>query len=731
MTLTFENPAMIAVSALFALAAFFFAVVRTRAPRTLKILRGASIAVALLVAADPVVTLRQGASKKNLAILIDVSDSMFMSARNDDIKKYFGNNLKAIEAEYNLDFFSFAQNIRSIRPAQIALLKRSGATDITGALAQIKGAFGGGIDGILLFSDGVDTAARDISAPPGGALGSVAESAASMPVFVFNIFGNASSIKDVALTSVRAGDFSFKGDKTDVIVNVRCRGFGGLWAEVKIADSTRGGDAPSDNTPVAAAGLTLREGDNEVKLSFAPTKTGRREYKVSASTFSQEMTVANNARTFTVDVLRDKLRILYLCGRPSYEYAYLRDFIKNDFGIDIVTFVILRNPENVALVPDEELSLIPFPGADVLMNRLLDFDVVIFENFTFERFGIYSPHFDALKKWVGAGGGFLMMGGENSFAKGGYSRTPLNEIMPVILSPESETEETGLFSPVIADAASPVFYTESEPASFWRNSPKLDWIQVMNPHPDASVPMKHPWARSPSGAAAPVLALRGFSEGRTAALATNSTWRWKMGSSGRIYETFWRNLISWLASAREESGDNVIVPLENASVGDTVSFLVKKRSPTGRLGVSVTGPDGKHKPLTVGERGDYVIFSFAAEARGRYSVEITETAGKNPLYKLIKYVQVRSLLSDEAARLEIDGDFLRNLAEKSGGIYFTPVEGREVGFPAQEIAKRLKASPRMSRDREIRPFSSAAMFVSLTFLILCELLIRWRRYGLW
>lgn len=57
-------------------------------------------------------------------------------------------------------------------------------------------------------------------------------------------------------------------------------------------------------------------------------------------------------------------------------------------------------------------------------------------------------------------------------------------------------------------------------------------------------------ASSPAGG---VLALRPLGRGRAAALALAETWRWRM-EAGRIAEhrEFWRSLVDWLASARDE-----------------------------------------------------------------------------------------------------------------------------------------------------------------------------------
>src|SRR5205085_1148952 len=95
---------------------------------------------------------------------------------------------------------------------------------------------------------------------------------------------------------------------------------------------------------------------------------------------------AASARELRVEVIRRKHRIMYLAGRPSFEYSHLREQLKSDPNSELVSFVILRNPDNPAPVPDSELSLIPFPAREIFVSSLSQFDIFILENFAYSRF---------------------------------------------------------------------------------------------------------------------------------------------------------------------------------------------------------------------------------------------------------------------------------------------------------------------------------------------------------
>ena len=84
----------------------------------------------------------------------------------------------------------------------------------------------------------------------------------------------------------------------------------------------------------------------------------------------------NNERAVLVRVTRDKLRVLLLCGAPTWDTRFLRAFLKADPSIDLITFFILRTSSDLTMASPEELSLIPFPTDELFREHLDSFDIV-------------------------------------------------------------------------------------------------------------------------------------------------------------------------------------------------------------------------------------------------------------------------------------------------------------------------------------------------------------------
>ena len=134
-----------------------------------------------------------------------------------------------------------------------------------------------------------------------------------------------------------------------------------------------------------------------------------------------EAIAENNARAFLLKVIRDKIRVLQVTGRPSWDERFLRGLLKHDPNVDLVSFFILRTPTDVELVPSDELSLIPFPTEELFQEQLRSFDVVFLQNFNYGPYGI-GAYLGEISDYVEEGGGLAMIGGDLSFTSGGYAR---------------------------------------------------------------------------------------------------------------------------------------------------------------------------------------------------------------------------------------------------------------------------------------------------------------------
>jgi len=146
-------------------------------------------------------------------------------------------------------------------------------------------------------------------------------------------------------------------------------------------------------------------------------------------------TLAHNNRVNGFTGVRGKPRVLYIHGdgpEDEMQSHWLRDALEEDgitFGEDGVR---------------------PSSGIPEDLEGFLNFDIVIFENVPATR--LTAPQMQNLKDYVQIfGGGFIMIGGEESFGLGGYYKTPVEEILPVRMPIEKDLEKTNLALVLVID----------------------------------------------------------------------------------------------------------------------------------------------------------------------------------------------------------------------------------------------------------------------------------------
>jgi uncharacterized membrane protein len=254
--------------------------------------------------------------------------------------------------------------------------------------------------------------------------------------------------------------------------------------------------------------------------------------------------------SFVARVIRDKLRVLHVVGRPSWDERFFREVLKRNPNVDLVSFFILRTLSNTTDVSQDELSLIPFPVEKLFSSELDTFDVVIFQNFNYAPYQV-GYYLGELAEYVRRGGGFLMMGGDLSFGAGGYAASPIEDVLPVRLHAGDDLRvQEFLPKPTTHGLLHPVM--DLGEADSWDHLPPLpSYNHVEGLAPGAIALLQHPFERSGTENA-PIVALREVGRGRSAAVLTDASWLWKMGYVGqggspRPYHRFWNNLLRWLS----------------------------------------------------------------------------------------------------------------------------------------------------------------------------------------
>ncbi|MEM9199357.1 MAG: hypothetical protein AAGD12_16060 [Pseudomonadota bacterium] len=328
-----------------------------------------------------------------------------------------------------------------------------------------------------------------------------------------------------------------------------------------------------------------------------------------------ELTERNNAAVIIVNGVRDRLRVLLVSGEPHPGERTWRNLLKADPSVDLVHFTILRPPEKQDNVPVHELSLIAFPTRELFMEKIDEFDLIIFDRY--RRRGVLPRAYLAnIGRYVEEGGAVLVASGPSYAGIESLHRTPLREVLPA--EPSGRILERG-FRPLISaegfrhpvtealDGAQP---ESGEAPPSWGSWYRLVEMQAQRGHTLMSGPE-----------ALPVLVLDRPGDGRVAMLASDHAWLWSRGfQGGGPQAELLRRLAHWLMAEPELEEEALTAEVRAATV-----ILRRRTMGTHEGVVTVTAPDGEvfAVELTELQPGRW-IGRFTAQAQGLYRIADSE-----------------------------------------------------------------------------------------------------------
>jgi hypothetical protein len=306
-----------------------------------------------------------------------------------------------------------------------------------------------------------------------------------------------------------------------------------------------------------------------------------------------ELTDRNNAAVVQINGVRDRLRVLLVSGEPHAGERTWRNLLKSDSSVDLVHFTILRPPDKLDGVPVEELSLIAFPTRELFIDKIDEFDLIIFDRY--RRRGILPPeYFDNIARYINDGGAVLVTAGPEYATADSIFRSSLGFVLPG--APTARVIDQG-FTPQLTDLGQRHPVTEgleafSPPAETGDGPGWGRWFRLVDvtPAPDAEVLMSGPEDK-------PLLLLNRVGEGRVALLASDQAWLWGRGFEGGGPQLeLLRRLAHWMMKEPELEEEALWVE----PTGQTMR-IIRRTLDLETPDVTVTGPDGTDTVLTLTE----------------------------------------------------------------------------------------------------------------------------------
>ena len=325
----------------------------------------------------------------------------------------------------------------------------------------------------------------------------------------------------------------------------------------------------------------------DLELPITLPHGGRNVIRFSLPEADGELTDRNNAALIQMNGVRDRLSVLLVSGEPHPGGRTWRNLLKSDSSVDLVHFTILRPPEKQDGVPVNELSLIAFPTRELFMEKIEDFDLIIFDRY--QRRGILPAlYLDNVAQYVRNGGAVLVAAGPDFATADSIYRSPLGSVLPA--TPTARVLEEP-YRATVTDLGQRHPVTTSLPG----NGDWGRWLrQVDVAQPKGNVVMEGIDGR-------PLLVLDRVEEGRVALLASDHAWLWSRGYEGGGPQLeLLRRLAHWMMKEPELEEEALTAIAEGQTMRVTRRTLGETIPP-----VSVTTPDGStfDVPLTESAAG--------------------------------------------------------------------------------------------------------------------------------
>lgn len=701
------------------------------------LLKTAGIVILGLCLVDPLFTGTRPRPGSNLFLVVAdnslslrLSDRRSPTTRGEDLRARLDDKapwLTRLGQDFDVRRYAFDTSLHPVR--SFGELSFDGqASTLCGSLAALAGRYHGEpVAGILLLTDGNATD-----------LGEGERHWQQLPPVYAVPIGDETGLVDLSVSRAAVTQTNFEAAPVTITASLEGRGIAEREVVVRVLDEAGKEVERRVVTDVA-------DGEQSVqRFLLRPERPGVSFYTVEAflkgeaapserPRKSDEATLANNSRLATVDRGGGPYRVLYVSGRPNWEFKFLRRAIEEDDEVNLVGLVRIarREPKFTFLgrtgertnplfrgfgnQQDEQAEqydqpvLIRLKTADQDELRggfprnaedLFRYHAVILDDL---EAAFFSPdQLSLLQQFVSRrGGGFLMLGGKDSFADGKYQRTPVGEMLPVYLDRAAGAAAPAEWSLLLTREGwlQPWIRLRTSEDDERRRLAAMPGFRTLSPadsiKPGAAVLAQ---AAAPGGQPHPALVAQQFGRGRAAALLLGDLWRWNLRRTDHAesdLEKAWRQTVRWLVSdvpARVEvetrrhedaalAALQIVVRVRDAEFEPLDNATVRLR---------VTTPDDREIELAAESSdrapGQYEA-TFAPRESGAYRAVVTVAAADGSEVGRRETGWSVEPQTEELRALSVNRPLLAQIAGDSGGevLAAEDLESFVAGLPNRRI----------------------------------------------
>jgi hypothetical protein len=631
--------------------------------------KAAAALLVMLACFDPVwKVVRNPDVSAKIAVLIDGSSSMQVPDAKDGTRaaraaRLFAEMKNRLGPTIAWDAYEFDQDVRpyNSNPSPADQLRETdlGACLVTMAEKPDISSY----LGVVVITDGGDELIQNVRLP-------------GVPVYVAGVGSDPEGWDDVAIAGVDAPAVVETQSKFTVAPEIVIRRGSGRLAPKQTQAPVFLEEQTTNGWLVRSTGqIDLRMDRQRIEMSVeSPAERGMRDYRLRIDPLEGELSALNNVRVFSVEVGRDKLPVLLFAQEVGWDFSTIRKELARDPSLALTT--LYRISEDRFVIQDnrqegDQVLEAGFPTE----RKVLDlYKCVIIGSFPASQWR--AAQMQTLLEYVRQGRAVIFLGGESSYAQGGYGGTAIEPLFPWRLDSASRELRAGRFAVNVPIAATNHRIISEMVQALARDvGPTIESLNPTGPLRGGAVTLVEAGVGSGT---APVVALQHYGQGYCLAIATDTLWKWTKTSQAlsEAFSHFWRqavrNVSQW------EEGERFLSvrwdqPRYRPGERATATIGVAGHYGAGQVHLKATlSSGGQAQAVDVaGALGSENEFnaSMVFRKRGAYVFDVKAFVGEKLLESYEKTLRVGPLLN-EGAKLEVDHAFLDYLATQSGGAYF-------------------------------------------------------------
>ena len=638
-------------------------------------------------------------------------------------------------------------------------------TDIGGAIREAASAWKGQqTAGIVLITDGAHNSGRF-------PLETI--TALEVPIYPIGV-GSVEPPKDIQIQRVDYTPIAYTNHESVIRVNVVQTGYTGKTTQLSLweVESKRLVDAVtltfSSHQEVNAVDASTKQ---MVELKLTPQAEGNFQYSVTLPTLDGELTEANNQKTFSMKVVKARLNVFYLEGRPRWDYTFLKRTLERDPDIE-ATCAILSSNRLKRLPVDSVLNRLDgyYPQATPAsetprfpetLAELSKYDVLILGDLGAEH--LTETQQRAIVDFVEMQGKpVIFLPSRNMLGVNGLGNTELAQLLPIDIPKNGcrieDTEftaqltQSGAFHPMLqlddtqSTQTGQTAVLDGNDLSLWRNMPALSRsFSGFRLRGGATALMEN-------GKGMPILILQRAGLGKSLMIAAEGFWNWGFGVKTfkdtryhAIYPRFWAQVLRWMATNTDDKNVYLTTDAATYAIGDTVKVTAYLYSETyqpqagATVQIEVVPPNGPpfqlqinaatestnemlSQPDTIANMSNLYTAQFVLLQNGKYRIRATGRSGNLKLGE----DQIDIYAHPQLAELEnpqLNEDLLKQLAGQTDGAYFTMADAESLPENIANVQNPIFV------DAERELWAHPLIFITVLGLLGTEWFLR-KRVGL-